>query len=377
MMYKPMPVSLPTYYFANIGVLGSSVAYTPFYISATNGFNTLGNYALTRYGYAGHLDDPNTPTFDLNWYTDFTYLPGTTPTTQNLINVFYKPQLIELSDASARKITCFVDLQPVDIHNLRFCDVYYFQKEYWRLLNISDYDTSSDVAQTTRCEFIKIVRANTNSLIDYTTFGYLGVNGGSAGGITGGIFGATDPETGQPLLMQLNGTSPVTEITQATYFDLMAQQNNLNLDVISGIGGLATLTELSPNTRFMDVAEQTALNANTLTNVISTSADRPTGDVFRITSAIIPTDETFIDYNYRTVLFDGVSDRRVFYNLFLPEAPNDGHTIKFDIANDGDFGIINFTNSNIKGEEFYIVNYENKIEATYISDNDMWTIKRF
>jgi hypothetical protein len=146
--------------------------------------------SFTCYGYAGHLNDPKIPTFDLNWYTDLSYLPGTTGTTQNLINVFYKNQLIELTDQTARKVTCYVDLKPVDIVNLRFCDVFYFNKEYWRLLEISDYDTSSDVNKTTKCTFIKIVRAQTNGLIDYQAFGYLGISGGSAGG----ILGNTDPE---------------------------------------------------------------------------------------------------------------------------------------------------------------------------------------
>jgi len=335
------------------------------------------SYLLTYYGYSGHLDDPDTPTVDLNWYTDFSYLPNTISTSQNLINVFYKQQLIELSDASARKVTCFVDLQPVDIHNLRFCDVYYFNKEYWRLLNISDYDTSSDVAQTTRCEFIKIVRAQTNSLIDYTTFGYLGVNGGSAGGISGGIFGATDPETGQPLLMQLNGTSPVQEITQDTYFQLMTQQNDINQSLVEGAGGLNILTESTINNTFRTVQDTANLAGIYAANLSTHTGDKPTYDILRITEETIPSDETLIEYGYRTVLLDGVNDRRVLYNLHLADDVEDGYTVKFDISNDTDFSIIKFTNDNIKGEDYYVLNYENKFEATYVAPNNMWTIKRF
>jgi len=188
MMYKK--VATPATEF-NVYVGNTPTAVFVPYISLA-GYNNISvyQYKLDYYGYAGHLNDPKIPTFDLNWYTDLSYLPGTTGTTQNLINVFYKNQLIELTDQTARKVTCFVELTAVDIVNLRFCDVFYFNQEYWRLLEISDYDTSSDVNKTTKCTFIKIVRAQTNGLIDYQAFGYLGISGGSAGG----ILGNTDPE---------------------------------------------------------------------------------------------------------------------------------------------------------------------------------------
>jgi hypothetical protein len=381
MMYKKKTitpgVTIPSNYYPSLSIATNSVPYTPYTVSATSGFNTAGGYALTAYGYAGHLNDPDTPTFDLNWFTDFNYLPGTTGTTQNLINVFYKQQLIELTDPSARKITCFVDLQPVDIHNLRFCDVYYFNKEYWRLLNISDYDTSSDVAQTTKCEFIKIVRAQTNALIDYAAFGYLGINGGSGGGITGGIFGSTDPVTGNPLLMLNSGTTPVTELTPQTYFDVVAELNTINVDVATRAGGLGPLTEMAPNTRFEDVAQESALNTNRISQLTELVYNPPTGDIYYITGDADVESEIGIPEGYKTVLFDGVNNRTNIYNIALPTVVTDGYNIKFDISNDGDFAMVNFTTSNIMGEDLYVVNYENKLDATYILERDIWTIKRF
>jgi hypothetical protein len=166
-----------------------ATTYTSQYTPLINGINTNNfqpiSYTMLNYGYAGHLDDPNNPTFDLNWFTDFNYLPSTTGTTNNLFNIFYKNEMIELTDQSARKVECFVDLKPYDIVNLRFNDIYYFKKDYWRLIDIKDYNTSSDISQTTKCTFIKVVRAQTNQLIDYQAFGYLGLAGGTAGGVTG------------------------------------------------------------------------------------------------------------------------------------------------------------------------------------------------
>jgi hypothetical protein len=188
MMYKKVATPASTY-----SIYYGNVVNDSFWIPlALLNYSSISKsyFKMDYYGYAGHLNDPKTPTFDLNWYTDFNYVPNTTGTTQNLINVFYKNQLIELTDQTARKVTCYVDLKPIDIVNLRFCDIFYFNKEYWRLLEISDFDTSSDVNKTTKCTFIKIVRAQTNGLIDYKAFGYLGISGGSAGG----ILGNTDPE---------------------------------------------------------------------------------------------------------------------------------------------------------------------------------------
>lgn len=188
MMYKRMAAPAPSTNFILYLGFASPAKFIP--LTFLNYNTTSYNYVMQFYGYAGHLNDPDVPTFDLNWYTDMTYLPTTSGTTQNLINVFYKNQLIELTDQTARKVTCFVDLNAVDIANLRFSNVFYFDREYWRLIEISDYDTSSDVNKTTKCTFIKIVRAQTNALIDYQAFGYLGISGGSAGG----ILGNTDPE---------------------------------------------------------------------------------------------------------------------------------------------------------------------------------------
>lgn len=374
MFYKKKPIVLPTGHQVVLGEVKTLTTYKklPTFINSTNAIT----YTINTYGYAGHLNDPDTPTVDLNWHTDFAYLPGTTPTANNLINIFYKPQLIELSDQSARKVTCFVDLQPVDIHNLRFADVYYFNKEYWRLLTISDYDTSSDVAQTTKCEFIKIVRASTHALIDYTTFGYLGLTGASGGGISGGIFGSTDPETGQPFLMQLNGTSPVDQLNRDTYFEIMDQQNNINHSLVPASGFLDLLTEVSPNNTFRTVEENGSINNSAIANIASNASARPTGGIYYITSETPPAD-VVVEYDYHTVLFDGVNDRNVLYLVELPFVEQDGYNITFDVANDGDFGIINFTNANTLTCGYYVVNNGNKVECTYILEKDKWSIKRF
>ena len=222
-------------------MLGTSVTnttYLPYKVGGVNPVSTGANYKMTKYGYAGHLDDPDNPTFDLNWYTDFNYLPYITgETNNNLFEIGYKNQMIEYTDQTARRVKTFVNLTPVDVINIRFCDVFYFEKEYWRLVEIKDFNTSSDINQTTECTFIKIVRANTNELIDYSTFGYLGLAGGTDGGILGGqlnnpIGTGVGPESGdRPKIRIKNGTTIKTISNQKDYFDEINNKNNIKVDI--------------------------------------------------------------------------------------------------------------------------------------------------
>lgn len=338
MMYKKKAFS-NTNYAVTIGNVKTE-AYTP-YLSTSSSpiYQNTYSYQLMNYGYAGHVDDPVAPTFDLNWYTDFNYLPTgtTTGTTQNLINVFYKQQLIELTDQTARKVTAFVDLKPSDIVNFRFCDIFYFNKEYWRCLTIEDFDTSSDVNQTTRCTFIKIVRAQTNYLIDYQAFGYLGKQGGSAGGISGGIFGSTDPVTGLPLLRSKSGTEVVDTITRATYFDIIAERNLMAVNVVeAGNTVVNTSTNVIQDPKFGMIADIAATKDVTLslqTQIDNVSVVTAPGDVLVI-DKIYPEGATIGISNYKRVLIDVQYRAQPFnVNIFTTDIP-DGQTIQFS-ANTG------------------------------------------
>jgi hypothetical protein len=179
-------------------------------------------YQLNNYGYGGHLNDPFTPTFDLNFFTDFDYLPTTGSTNANLFNLFYKNQMIEYTDQTSRKITCSVYLSPTDMVNLKLYDTYYFKNAYWRLIQVNNFDTSSDVNQTTECIFIKIVSAFTYDIIQYDSLGYLGINGGTATGILG---------SQESVINTKGGTEELTFNTQEQYFDVIAQQNNIRTDI--------------------------------------------------------------------------------------------------------------------------------------------------
>jgi hypothetical protein len=114
------------------------------------------------YPYAGHLDNPYTPTFDLNWgvpkqlFYNFNYGKVYTlnyPNT-NCYNFFWKKYIEEITDKNSKILECYLALRPYDYNELSFRKNYYIDGSYWRLLSVVDYDATS--GQTTKCSFLKV-----------------------------------------------------------------------------------------------------------------------------------------------------------------------------------------------------------------------------
>jgi hypothetical protein len=114
------------------------------------------------YPYAGHLDNPYAPTFDLNWgvpkqlYYNFNYGKVYTlnyPNT-NCYNFFWKRYIDEITDKNSKILECYLSLRPYDYNELSFRKNYYIDGSYWRLLSVVDYDVTSN--QTTKCTFLKV-----------------------------------------------------------------------------------------------------------------------------------------------------------------------------------------------------------------------------
>tara|TARA_B110000879_G_scaffold127297_1_gene167780 strand:- start:3711 stop:6713 length:3003 start_codon:yes stop_codon:yes gene_type:complete len=116
----------------------------------------------TSYPYAGHLDNPYNPTFDLNWglprqlYYDFSY--GNKFTlyypNSNCYNIYWKKYIEEITDKNSRILECYLALRPYDYAELSFRKNYYIDGAYWRLLKVTDFDAVGE--QTTKCEFLKV-----------------------------------------------------------------------------------------------------------------------------------------------------------------------------------------------------------------------------
>ena len=117
-----------------------------------------GNVLRGTYPYAGHFNNPYTPTIDINFglpreiYYDNTY--GTiTITNANLYETYHRKELEQLTDKDSKIFTGYFLLNPVDIANLSFRPSYFFENEYWTLHKVM---YSSSVYQPSKCEFLKL-----------------------------------------------------------------------------------------------------------------------------------------------------------------------------------------------------------------------------
>jgi len=114
-----------------------------------------GGNATKNYLYAGHLDSPTAPTFDLNfgvpkeiYYDTNVYTDG------NVFNTYHKKFVDEISDKDSKVVVAYFRLRPSDIAQLDFRNKFYFEGQYFRLNKIYDYNPISE--EVTKCEFIKI-----------------------------------------------------------------------------------------------------------------------------------------------------------------------------------------------------------------------------
>jgi len=110
---------------------------------------SLGDYAKTAYGYAGHLDDPINPNQDLNYGAPSeVYFSTTNYPSGNLFNRYWSEYIGEIADKDSKILKCFVYLKPIDIAQLDFAKPIFIDGVLFRLNKISDYDyTNNELVQ--------------------------------------------------------------------------------------------------------------------------------------------------------------------------------------------------------------------------------------
>jgi hypothetical protein len=112
---------------------------------------------LSYYGYAGHLNDPDAPTADINFgvpkeiYFDL----STAYPSANLYNAFWSSYIAEITDKDSKLLTCSVYLQLTDIFSLDFSKLIYIDGALWRLNKVIDFNPT--VPDATKCEFLKVI----------------------------------------------------------------------------------------------------------------------------------------------------------------------------------------------------------------------------
>lgn len=147
--FKPFNVRI----LYNGGIKTTSSAYT--YVDKINGTTSE-----TQYLYAGHLDDPTTPTFDLSFGVPIElYYNTSTYTNANLFNIYHKKYISEITNRDSKIVNAFFYLTPKDIAQLDFRNTFYFEGQLFRLNKIYDYNPIDE--SVTKCEFIKIKEQST------------------------------------------------------------------------------------------------------------------------------------------------------------------------------------------------------------------------
>jgi len=114
------------------------------------------SYAKTSYGYAGHLDDPISPTYDLNFGAPReVYFSTANYPSANLFNRYWSDYIAQIADKDSKILKCHVYLRPVDIAQLDFANPIFIDGVRFRLNKVTDYDyTNNELVQV---ELLKII----------------------------------------------------------------------------------------------------------------------------------------------------------------------------------------------------------------------------
>jgi hypothetical protein len=119
-----------------------------------NGGSSVGSQ--TTYGFAGHVDDPITPTFDLCFSPPQELsFEVSNYTANNLFNNYWSAYMAEITDKDSRLLTCTMKLAFKDIYKLDFARLIWIDGVLYRLNKITDFNaTNEDVCNV---ELIKII----------------------------------------------------------------------------------------------------------------------------------------------------------------------------------------------------------------------------
>ena len=128
-------------------------------VSTTASIVSTQSFPFQYYPYAGTVDSPVDPYYDINWFNmeagDFVYYDFARWTNNNLYNAYWSNFINEISDPASKVIRAKVWLKASDIYKLDFRKIYVIEGNWLRLQKVIDYDPLSD--GLTQCEFLKLI----------------------------------------------------------------------------------------------------------------------------------------------------------------------------------------------------------------------------
>jgi hypothetical protein len=114
---------------------------------------SLGTF--TKYAYAGHFNDPDNPTNDLNFgSTKELFFTGESTGT-NQFNVYYSPYMAEITDKDSRLLTCNIKFNGLQIANLDFSRYIWIDGGLYRLMRVIDYTPGT--TDSCKVELLRVI----------------------------------------------------------------------------------------------------------------------------------------------------------------------------------------------------------------------------
>ena len=158
--YSPVTSSKPRILFYG-GMLPCEqwVIYDGFTGGTTTGgtqLSVLNPVYVDAYPYAGYLDNPFTPTEDLNFaFPEFFYYNRNNLTNSNLFNKFWKTSIDDITDKTSSLFTGYFKLNTADIVNLSFRNIIFLDGQYWIINKIIDYNPLEE--NLTKVELLRLI----------------------------------------------------------------------------------------------------------------------------------------------------------------------------------------------------------------------------
>ena len=236
-----------------------------YYVGAKNTVNgftytsyVTGSSSEIYYPYAGHIDDPITPTADLSFGVpnEIYYVNPygqTSYTNNNLFNQYHKLFIDEITDVNSKIVTAFFRLQPLDILNLSFRNKIYIDGQYYRLNKVIDYNPLVD--GVTKCELLKIKNGvpfvKTTAELTFTSGEKLGIDKAPSAPVNVGR-GDIAASTNNVTVGRDNYISPSARYTLVNGSDNFVGNDaaSINIAASSGVsvmGGLTNVTVINTN----------------------------------------------------------------------------------------------------------------------------------
>jgi hypothetical protein len=111
----------------------------------------------TAYLYAGHLNNPTTPTDDINYGAPqqlyFNLTSG--DLSNNLFNTYYSSYLAEITDKDSRLLNAYFNLTDLDIFNLDFSKFIYIDGGLYRINKVMDYAPENN--ELTKVDLLRVI----------------------------------------------------------------------------------------------------------------------------------------------------------------------------------------------------------------------------